>query len=68
MEETPNNDIVVEFDVKELTPQQFNTLAQLPDILSNDEELEIGEFELGIFKIKVNKIKTYEREIIKCKR
>ena len=62
------NDIVVEFSAREFTPEQFNYLAQLPEILSNDEELEVGEFELGIFKIKVNKIKTYEEDLIKCER
>ena len=38
----------------------------MSEILSNDEELEVGEFGLGIFKIIVNKIKTYEGELIKC--
>ena len=60
-----NNDIIVEFDVREFTPQQFNYLAQLSEILTNDEELEVGEFDLGIFKITINKIKTYEKELIK---
>ena len=41
---------------------------QLSEILDNDEELEVGEFELGVFTIKVNKIKTYEEELIKCER
>ena len=68
IEETPDNDIVVEFDAKEFTPEQFNYLANLSEILSNDEELEVGEFGIGIFKIKVNKIKTYEEELIVCKR
>ena len=62
----PHNDIVVEFDAQEFTPEQFNYLANLSEILSNDEELEVGEFELGIFKVKVNKIKTYEEELIVC--
>jgi glycosyltransferase involved in cell wall biosynthesis len=67
MNET-TNDIVVEFSNREFTPQQFNYLANLSEILANDEELEVGEFELGIFTIKVNKIKTYEGELIKCER
>jgi hypothetical protein len=68
LENTPDNDIVVEFDAKEFTPEQFNYLANLSEILSNDEELEVGEFGIGIFKIKVNKIKTYEEELIICER
>jgi glycosyltransferase involved in cell wall biosynthesis len=59
-----NNDILVEFDSVKLTNESFNILVQLPHILSNDEQLEVGEFELGIFKIKINKIKTYEEELI----
>jgi glycosyltransferase involved in cell wall biosynthesis len=62
----PYNDIIVEFDIKEFTPQQFNYIAQLSEILANDEELEVGEFDLGIFKITINKIKTYEEDLIVC--
>jgi len=62
------HDIIVEFNGREFTPEQFNYLAQLSEILSNDGELEVGEFELGIFTVKVNKIKTYEEELIVCKR
>ena len=62
------NDIIVEFNARKFTPQQFNYIAQLPEILSNDEELEEGEFELGIFTVKVNKVKTYEEELIVCER
>ena len=62
------HDVIVEFNSRELTAEQFNIIAQLSEILSNDEELEVGEFELGIFKIKVNKIKTYEEELIVCER
>ena len=64
----PDNDIEVRFDAAEFTPEQFNYLAQLPEILSNDEELEKGSFNLGIFEININKIKTYEEELIKCER
>ena len=62
----PDNDIEVRFDAAEFTPEQFNYLAQLSEILSNDEELEEGSFNLGIFEININKIKTYEKELIKC--
>ena len=58
------NDIVIEFDGMEMTPEQFNYIAQLPEIL--DGSGEIGEMELGIFKIKINKLETYEKELIKC--
>ncbi len=63
-----NNDIIVEFDAKEFTPQQFNYLAQLPEILSNDDELDIGEFDLGIFTIMIHRIKTYEKNLVICEK
>jgi hypothetical protein len=62
------NDIEVRFDAKDFTAEQFNYLAQLSEILSNDTELEEGSFNLGIFEININKIKTYEEELIKCER
>tara|TARA_Y100001963_G_scaffold139165_1_gene204723 strand:- start:468 stop:1637 length:1170 start_codon:yes stop_codon:yes gene_type:complete len=61
-----SNDVLVEFDVKELTPAQFQYIAQLPDILRDSGE--IGEMELGIFKVKINKLETYEGDLIKCER
>tara|TARA_R110002110_G_scaffold289403_1_gene503670 strand:- start:17 stop:568 length:552 start_codon:yes stop_codon:yes gene_type:complete len=67
IEDTPDNDIVVEFNAQEFTNEQFNIIAQLSEILANDDELEVGEFNLGMFKITVNKIKTYEKELIVCK-
>ena len=60
------NDIVVKFDGKELTPAQFQYIAQLPDILKDSGE--VGEMELGIFKIVINKLDTYEGDLIKCER
>ena len=41
-------------------------LQQLPEILANDEQLEVGSFELDIFEVDVRRIKTYEGELIKC--
>ena len=61
------NDIIVEFDSSKLTNENTNYLCNLSEILSNDEELEEGEFELEIFKVKINRIKTYEEDLIVCK-
>ena len=66
--DTPNNDIIVEFNAQELTPEQFNYIGNLSEILANDKELEVGQFDLGIFKIKINNLKTYEEELIKCQK
>ena len=66
-----SNDIVVEFNAREFTPQQFNYLANLSEIIDNDEDLQagsFGEFKLGIFTITVNNLQTYEKELIKCER
>ena len=62
------NDIEVRFDAEKFTPEQFNYLAQLSEILSNDEELKEGSFNLGIFEITINNLQTYEEELIKCER
>ena len=60
------NDIVVEFDGREMTPAQFQYISQLSEIA--DDSGEDGIMELGIFKITINKLETYEKELIKCKR
>jgi len=59
------NDITLEFNAGDFNQESFNIITSLSEILANDE-LEVGEFELGIFNIKVNKVKTYEKELIKC--
>jgi hypothetical protein len=43
-------------------------LAQLPEILSHDEELNLGEFDLGIFTIMIHRIKTYEKNLVICEK
>jgi len=62
------NDITIEFNANDFNQESFNIITSLSEILSNDDELEVGEFELGIFNIKINKIKTYEGDLIKCER
>jgi hypothetical protein len=62
------NDIIVKFDLGDLNNNNFSMLQQLPEILANDEELEVGSFELDIFEITINKLQTYEEELIKCER
>ena len=60
------NDIEVRFDGTKFNEQSFQIIQQLPEILSNDSLLEVGEFELDIFKVTITNIKTYEEELIKC--
>ena len=59
-----NNDILVEFDAAHLTQENFKFITQLSDMLKDSGE--IGEMEFDIFKITINRLKTYEKELIKC--
>jgi glycosyltransferase involved in cell wall biosynthesis len=58
----PNNDILVEFDGKQLTQDSFNILIQLPEIIADSGE--IGTFELDIFNITIKSLSTYEHDLI----
>jgi len=60
------NDVVVEFDGREMTPEQFNYIAQFPEIIKNSGEE--GIMELGIFTFNINLKKTNEEDLIICKR
>jgi len=60
------NDIEVRFNCDEFTNESFQLITQLSEILNDDDELEIGSFELDIFKMSINKVKTYEKDLIKC--
>jgi len=62
------NDIEVMFDGNKLSQYSYEIITNLSEILSNDDEIEEGTFELGMLGIKINKIKTYEKELIKCER
>ena len=59
------NDIVVEFDAKQLTQQFFGIIQQLPEILK--ESGEVGEFELDIFKITINALTEHQNDLVICK-
>ena len=59
-----NNQILVEFDANQFTQQHMNYITNLSNILSNDGELEVGEFELDIFKITIVNLETYEKDLI----
>jgi len=59
------NDIVVEFDMKQFSQQSFNTIQQLSEIIK--ESGEVGEFELDIFKVTINSLIEYQNDLIVCK-
>ena len=56
------NDIIVRFDARLLTPQNFQILVNLSQILQ--ESGEVGEMELEIFKFNIKSLDSYERELI----
>ena len=61
----PKNNILVRFDARYLTPQNFQTLVNLSQILK--ESGEVGEMELEIFKFYIKSLDSYERELINVK-
>jgi len=62
----PFNDIVVEFNALEITPQKMNFIGNLSSVIQDSGE--VGEMEHDIFKITINKLKTYEKDLIICKK
>jgi hypothetical protein len=56
------NDIVVEFDYLNFSPEAWNILQQLPNIIK--ESGEIGTFELDILKITINSMSEYQDDLI----
>jgi len=64
MSSNVDNDILVTFDSELINQQNFHYLTQLPKIIQDSGV--VGEFTLDIFDIKINKIKSYEKELIKC--
>ena len=61
---TDKDAIVVEFDCKKLTPDNFQIIVNLSEIIQESGEL--GEMELDIFKFHINSLETYEKELITC--
>ena len=59
---TDQDAIVVEFDCDKLTPDNFQILVNLSEIVQESGEL--GVMELEIFKFHINSLETYEKELI----
>jgi len=56
------NNVVVKFNCNLLTPQNFQILVNLSEILK--ESGEVGEMELEIFKFNIKSLDSYEKELI----
>ena len=61
----PKNNVVVSFDCNKLTPQNFQILVNLSEILK--ESGEVGEMQLEIFKFHIKTLDTYEKDLILVK-
>ena len=59
----PTNDIIVRFDAQKLTPQNFQVLVNLSEILKDSGEL--GTMQLEIFDLDIKSLKTYEKDLVK---
>jgi len=58
------HDICIEFDCQKLTPQNFQVIVNLSQMLQDSGE--IGEMEYNIFKFYIKSLDTYEEELIVC--
>lgn len=62
----PTNDIRVSFDASELTPENFQTIVNLAEILKDSGE--VGTMYTNIFAFEILKIKDYSKELIPVKK
>ncbi len=62
---TDKNGVVVEFDCNKLTPDNFQIIVNLSEIVQESGVL--GEMELDIFKFYINSLETYEKNLVVCK-
>ena len=61
----PKNDIVVEFDCRQLNSNNFQVIVNLSNMLQ-DSGL-IGKMEYEIFKFNIKSLDTYEKDLILVK-
>ena len=57
-------DIEVRFNPTSLSQYSYEIITQLPKVIQDSGG--VGKFQLDIFEIEINRIKTYEKELIKC--
>ena len=60
----PINDVVVRFDAQKLTPQNFQIIIKMSELLTDSGE--VGNMEYDIFKFEIKSLNTYEKELIVC--
>ena len=59
------NNIVVEFNCKNLNANNFQTIVNLSEILQQSGE--VGEMEFDVFKFYIKSLETYEKNLVVCK-
>ena len=57
--------MVVRFDAQKLTPQNFQIIVKMSELLKDSGE--VGNMEYDIFEFEINSLKTYEKDLIVCK-
>ena len=62
----PTNDIVVRFDASKITQDSWNILQNLSEIIKDSGQ--IGVMNLDIFNFEIKNLKTYEKDLIVCKK
>ena len=60
------NDIIVEFDCRLLTQQNFQIIVNLSEILKDSGE--VGEMQLEIFKLRIGSMTEHQNDLIKVKK
>ena len=58
------NNIIVKFDAQKLTPQNFQIIVNISEMLQDSGE--IGKMEYDIFNFDIKSLKSYEKELIIC--
>jgi len=61
----PTNNVIVKFDCRFLTSNNFPILMNLSEMLQDSGEL--GEMEYDIFKFHIKSLDSYEKDLIVCK-
>jgi len=61
---TKKHGVVVEFDCDKLTPDNFQIIVNLSEMLQDSGE--IGEMEYDIFKFYINSLESYEKNLVVC--
>jgi hypothetical protein len=59
------HDIVIEFDCQKLTPQNFQIIVNLSEMLKDSGE--VGEMKYDVFKFYIKSLKEYQKDLILVK-